>query len=175
MQHQQQQSQQQPPPSTDESILVNSNKIFDKNVINNESILLNEMAQNSPNHLFNIHKYKLYVEQTEQTLGQIYKQVGKLTELMREYKKLYQSKQKSFTKAVNVSLIKPCRFFLSAQIQFEDLISDPMLNLAKCSYNKELGFVFEKLADLSKISVENSKQFVTLISISLYICITDII
>ena len=34
-----------------------------------------------------------------------------------------------------------------------------MLNLAKCSYNKELGFVFEKLADLSKISVENSKQF----------------
>jgi hypothetical protein len=85
----QQQHQAQP----DESMhMMSSNKIFDKSVLNNESILLNELAQNSPNHLFNIHKYKLYVEQTEQTLNQIYKQINKLTDLMREYKKMFQGK-----------------------------------------------------------------------------------
>ena len=43
------------------------NKLFNsKNVINNESLLLNELLQNTSSHLFNIQKYKLYVEQTEQ-------------------------------------------------------------------------------------------------------------
>jgi hypothetical protein len=89
---------------SDEDIMMSSNKIFDKNVINNESILLNELAQNSPNHLFNIHKYKLYVEQTEQTLNQIYRQISKLTDLMREYKKMFQCKIYAFFLVLNDAL-----------------------------------------------------------------------
>jgi hypothetical protein len=44
----------------------NLSSIFNgKNVINNESLILNELVQNSAQ-LFNIQKYKLYVDQTEQ-------------------------------------------------------------------------------------------------------------
>ena len=125
-------------PTTTTFTTASSHKIFNKNVINNESILLNDLAQNSASHLLNIDKYKLYVEQTEQTVTQLYKQIAKLTDVLRECKKIFQT-----------------------QTQFEDMLADPLLSLAKCSYNKELSFVFEKLADLSRVSAENSKLFVS--------------
>ncbi|CAF0728831.1 unnamed protein product [Brachionus calyciflorus] len=84
-----------------------------------------------------IQKYKAFIDQTDQRINQIVKQISKLTELFDELKKFFQSKK-----------------------EIGEQISEPIKNISMIAHNLEMNFMFEKLADLNRIIFENSNNFI---------------
>jgi len=52
--------------------------------------------------------------------------------------------------------------FFKDQIEIEDMVVEPFSNLSKCSMNSELDLVFQKMSELAKTMLENTKNYVRL-------------
>ncbi|RNA22518.1 hypothetical protein BpHYR1_046357 [Brachionus plicatilis] len=107
----------------------------------NELKTLDELRHDMLNIMANcsyqkIQKYKAFIEQNDQRIGQMVKQITKLVELFREFRRFFQNKR-----------------------EIGESISEPIRNISALAQNMELNVMLEKFADLNKILFENSNNF----------------
>lgn len=97
-------------------------------------------------------------------IAQMIKQITKLVELFREFRKFFQSKIFIFFLLMKFFLFKDKR-------EIGESISEPIRNVSALAQNLELNVMLEKFADLNRVLFENSNSFVGFFSLIFFLVI----